>query len=241
MVKRLVLALLGLFVAALALVGVEIVLAVRRDYLPTAPALRIGGVYGDAEARPLTFVVIGDSTAAGVGAGTADRAYPTLLARRIAGEGFRVRLAGVGVAGARLDDEVYEQVTAATAERPDVVFVGLGANDVTHLSRLGTVEENLRAVTAALTEAGAEVVVAGPPDMRSPVFYEPLRTIVGWRGRAVQATIEEIAREERVPVVPLADETRDFFAADPDRYYSDDEFHPSAAGTRCGPTRSSLI
>ena len=26
------------------------------------------------------------------------------------------------------------------------------------------------------------------------------------------------------------DTVRDFFAEDPDRYYSDDEFHPSAAG-----------
>ncbi|MDQ3914182.1 MAG: SGNH/GDSL hydrolase family protein [Actinomycetota bacterium] len=230
MIKRVVLGLLGLVLAALLLVGVEVVLALRRDYLPTKPALRIGGVYGEVDAPPLTFVVMGDSTAAGVGAGSADNAYPTLLARRIAQERYRVRLVGVGVSGERLDDEIYDQILEATAEKPDLVFVCLGANDVTHLTRLRTVEENMRSVIVSLEDADAEVVVAGPPDMRSPVFYEPLRTIVGWRGRAVQETIEEVAREEGVPVVPLADETRDFFAADPDRYYSEDDFHPSAAG-----------
>ncbi|HEV2757516.1 MAG TPA: SGNH/GDSL hydrolase family protein [Actinomycetota bacterium] len=229
MVKRVVLTILGLFVAALVLIGVEIFLAVRREYLPTKPALDVGGVYGDADAPPLKFVVIGDSTAAGVGAGTADRAYPTLLARRIAQERYRVTLVDLGVAGARLD-QVYEQVMPAVKHRPDLVFVGLGANDVTHWTTLSVVEDNVRYVLDEMAKIGAEVVVAGPPDMRSPVFLEPLRSIVGWRGRAVQAAIEDVARAEGVPVVPLADETRDFFAEDPDRYYSDDEFHPSAAG-----------
>jgi lysophospholipase L1-like esterase len=229
-IKRLVFTILGLFLAALAVIGVEILLVLRRDFLPTKPALRIGGVYGDVDAPSLKFVVIGDSTAAGVGAGSADRAYPTLLARRIAEERFRVRLTGLGVSGERLDGAVDEQLDAAVAEEPDVVFVCIGANDVTHASSLDAVEDSMRRIVTGLAGTGAEVVVAGPPDMRSPIFYEPLRSIVGWRGRAVQATIERVAREEGVPVVPLADETRDFFAEDPDRYYSDDEFHPSAAG-----------
>lgn len=228
-VKRVVFTFLGLLLAALVLIGVEVFLAVRREYLPTTPALEIGGVYGEPDAPPLKFVVIGDSTAAGVGAGSPDRAYPAVLARRIAQEGFRVTLVDLGVAGARLD-QVDEQLEAAERQRPDLVFMGLGANDVTHLTKLSVVEDKVRTVVRTMESIGAEVVVAGPPDMRSPVFLEPLRSIVGWRGSAVQAAIEEVAREEGVPVVPLADETRDFFAEDPDRYYSEDEFHPSAAG-----------
>jgi lysophospholipase L1-like esterase len=228
-IKRVVLTILGLFFASAVLVGVEIFLAVRRDYLPTEPALEIGGVFGDVDAPPLKLVVIGDSTAAGVGAGSADRAYPTLLARRIAQERFRVKLVSFGRAGARLD-QVYEQVMPAVDEKPDLVFVCLGANDVTHWTTLSVVEQNVRYVLDEMERVGAEVVIAGPPDMRATAFLEPLRSIVGWRGRAVQARIEEVAREKGVPVVPLADETRDFFAEDPDRYYSEDEFHPSAAG-----------
>lgn len=230
MIKRVVFVSLGLVLLLAALVGAEIFLALRREFLPTKPALRIRGTFGDVDAPALSLVVIGDSTAAGVGAGDADRAYPTLLARRIAAERYRVRLTGFGISGARVADALSEQVDPAVAERPDVVVVAIGANDVTHFTRLGSVEDDMRAIVERLTESGAAVVVAGPPDMRSPIFYEPLRTIVGWRGRAVQRTIEEVAREAGVPLVPLADETRDFFAEDPDRYYSDDEFHPGPAG-----------
>lgn len=230
MIKRVVFTVLGVFVLAGLVVGAEIVLALRREYLPTEPALRIRGTFGDVDAPPLTFVVIGDSTAAGVGAGSVDRAYPTVLARRIAQERFRVRLVGLGISGARVADALDEQVPLALAEDPDVVFVGLGANDVTHATRLDDVEEGMRGIIEALTSSGAAVVVAGPPDMRSPIFYEPLRTIVGWRGRAVAARVAGVAQDAGVPVVPLAERTRDFFAADPDKHYSEDEFHPSAGG-----------
>ncbi len=230
MIKRIVFLTLGLVVALALLLGVEIVIAMWRDSLPTTPALEIGGTFGDVDAPPLTFVVLGDSTAAGVGAGTADDAYPTRLARRIAQERFRVRLVALGVSGARIGDVLDEQLPRALDEDPDVVFVGIGANDVTHLTRLGDVEDDVRTLLARLAEERVASVVAGPPDMRSPVFLEPLRTLVGWRGEAVAERIEAAARDAGVPVVPLADETREFFAQDPDRYYGKDDFHPSAAG-----------
>lgn len=220
----------GLSAGGALLLGAEVWLAVRRDYLPTTPALEIGGTFGDVDAPPLTFVVLGDSTAAGVGAGSADRSYPARLARRIAQERYRVRMKSFGVSGARVRDVLEEQVPLALEEEPDVVFVGIGANDVTHATRLDDVEEDALALLERLEAAGARVVVAGPPDMRSPVFLEPLRTIVGWRGKAVAGRIETAARAAGVPVVPLADETRDYFAAHPDRYYSEDEFHPGPAG-----------
>lgn len=66
--------------------------------------------------------------------------------------------------------------------------------------------------------------------MRAPAFLEPLRSIAGWRGRAVTATIEETAEESNVTVVPLAERTRDFFLDHPDEAYSSDNFHPGPAG-----------
>ncbi|MDQ3957504.1 MAG: SGNH/GDSL hydrolase family protein [Actinomycetota bacterium] len=230
MIKRILLLLLALVFCAALVLGIEIVLAMRREYLPTSPALEIAGTFGDLDARPITLAVLGDSTAAGVGAGTADRSYATRLAQRLAASGWRVRLVAVGISGARVGDVLSEQLPRALAEDPDLVFVGIGANDVTHVTRLASVEADMAAILDRLTATGAGVVVAGPPDMRSPVFHQPLRTLVGWRGNAVARAIEEAASEAGVPVVPLAEGTRDHFRDDPDRYYSDDEFHPSAAG-----------
>lgn len=201
----------------------------HRDFLPTSPALEVGGTFGPASGEPLTFVVMGDSTAAGVGAGDAEHAYPTLLAQRLAAKGRRVRLVDLGVSGARVAD-VLERAGAAVNAQPDLLFVGIGANDATHLTSLASIRRDMAELLDRVAAGGARVVVAGAPDMRAAAFLEPLRSIVGWRGRSVAAAIEEVARSKGVAVVPLAEKTAPFFVEDPDRYYSSDDFHPSAAG-----------
>ena len=230
-VKRAALA-AGLSVAGLAAVlGVEIYLALNRDYLPTSPALDVGGVFGRAGDDEVTFVVLGDSTAAGVGAETAAQAYPTLLAERLAARGRRVTLVAGGVSGARVADVLSDQVAIAIDAEPDLVFVGIGANDVTHLTPLGDVERDMRALLETLkSRTSAAIVVAGAPDMRAAAFLEPLRSLVGWRGRQVTSVIEEVGRDEGVGVVPLAKRTAKFFVDDPESHYSADDFHPGPAG-----------
>lgn len=227
MLRRLLVTLVGAIVAVAALVGIEILVALRRDYLPTEPALVIGGTFGRGD--PLTFVVMGDSTAAGVGAGSAEHAYPTRLTRALSADGHRVTLVDLGISGARVADVLEDQVPEAIKAAPDLVFIGIGANDVTHLTPLDALRDDTRAIIEKLRPTGATVVLAGAPDMRARAFWEPLRTLVGWRGRAVTYAIEE-AVGDRATVVPLAERTGPLFAKDPERYYSDDDFHPSAAG-----------
>lgn len=229
MLKRILLGVLGIVVALAAVIGVEVFLALRRDYLPTTPLLNIGGRFGSGPTRT-TFVVLGDSTAAGVGAGSADRAYPTLLARRLARAGTAVRLVDLAVSGARVSDVLSEQVPRALSLRPDLVFVGMGANDVTHMTPVADVRTDTERILEQLRATGATLVVAGPPDMRAPAFLEPLRSIAGWRGRIVADAIESAAAQKDVPTVELAEVTGPLFAEDPERYHSEDDFHPSAAG-----------
>ncbi|MEA2498037.1 MAG: acyl-CoA thioesterase [Actinomycetota bacterium] len=231
MLKRTLLSLLVALIALGAGVGVEIVLALRREYLPTEPVLEISGRFGS-EGEPLNFVVLGDSTAAGVGAGVADLSYPVRLARMLAEDGHRVQLTGLGLSGARVKTLLEEQLPLAEEAKPDLVFIGIGANDVTHLTSLGELQDDMATILARLKATGATVVMAGAPDMRVAAWFEPLRSLAGWRGRRVAVVLADAAREAGVPVVPLAEETRDFFAAEPDRYNSSDGFHPSAEGYR---------
>lgn len=217
-------------VAVGVLLGAEVVGAMRRDYLSTEPALEIAGEFGSQAGSELELVVLGDSTAAGVGAGTAGNAYPTLLARRLANEGRRVRLIGLGESGARVADVLDEQAPAASALSPDLVFVGIGANDTIHVTPLREVSADMGRALDLLLESGATVVVAGAPDMRAEAFWEPLRSLTGWRGRRVTDVIEAEARSRGVAVVPLAERTGRFFGADPDEHYSADLFHPGPGG-----------
>ncbi|MFN2388203.1 MAG: SGNH/GDSL hydrolase family protein [Actinomycetota bacterium] len=230
MLRRLLIVSGAVTVALAALVGIEIVLALRREYLPTAPAMRIEGTFGAPESQPLRFVVLGDSTAAGLGADSADDAYPSVLARKLAADGYRVHLTGLGISGARVRDLLEEQVPEAVASSPDLIFVGIGANDVTHLTPLDEIGRDIARALERLLESGATVVVAGPPDMHVFAWAEPLRSLSAWRGRAVAARIEEAARAAAVPVVQLAEETGPRFTEDPVRYHSADEFHPSSDG-----------
>lgn len=230
MIKRTV---VTLFAAALALgvmIAVEVVMAMRRDYLPTEPALEIGGAFGDGR-RAATVVVLGDSTGAGVGADGPDSAYPAVLARRLAEDlGLRIELVDLAESGARVHDVLAEQVPAALGHEADLYLVAIGANNVTHLTGLGSIRSEVQLIVDRLSSGGVGVVVAGAPDMRAPAFAEPLRSIVGWRGRAVTDEIERAARREGAVVVPLADRTRAFFRSDPETHYSADLFHPSSAG-----------
>jgi lysophospholipase L1-like esterase len=41
-----------------------------------------------------------------------------------------------------------------------------------------------------------------------------------------------VAREEGVPVVPLAEKAGAYFAAHPDTVYASDDFHPGTVGYR---------
>lgn len=212
--------------------GFEVWHALTRDYLPTEPALELGGTFGPPEGPRMRFVVLGDSTAAGLGAGSPEHAYATVLAERLGRDGYRVDLVAHGVSGARVADVRYEQAALAVAAEPDLVFVGIGANDSTHLTSLGDIERDMDAALTQLVATGAVVVVAGPPDMRAAAWLEPLRSLVGWRGRRVAAVIATTAARHEVEVVDLAAETGPYFASNPEDAYASDDFHPGPGGYR---------
>ncbi len=231
MLKRTLLSILAVAVALAAMIGVEIVLALRREYLPTEPVLDVNGEFGAPGDPELHFVVLGDSTSAGVGVERREEAYPWTLAERLAAEGHRVTLETFGISGARVADVLEDQVPKAVSADPDLIFVGIGANDVVHLTPLGDVKRDFATVLDRLVaETDAEVVIAGAPDMRASAWHEPLRSLSGWRGRVVTGAMEEVAREKGVTVVPLAKITGPFFASDGDEAYSADLFHPGVRG-----------
>ncbi|MGH2687569.1 MAG: SGNH/GDSL hydrolase family protein, partial [Actinomycetota bacterium] len=207
-----------------------VLLTLTRDYLEKAPDPRPEGMFGPADGRPVRFAVLGDSTAAGVGARTREQAYPWLLADRLGHAGFRVELRNYGVSGARTADVLATQVPAALKARPDLVLVAVGGNDVTHITRISKVRQDLRAAILRLRATGAAVVVTGVPDMRAHAFLEPLRSVAGWRGRVASGAIREVTDREGVAFVPLRERTGHYFEADPEGHFSSDLFHPGPGG-----------
>ncbi len=230
MLKRTVLPVAAILSLVALVLGIEIALAVNRRYVSSTPPLELDGSFGPAGGDPLRFVVLGDSTAAGVGAGRASDAFPTLLAERLAARGRRVELRVLAVSGARVRDVLVDQLPRVRAFRPSLVFIAIGGNDATHVTRLDDVRRDFEAILDEAATLDAALVVAGPADMRTHNFLPPLRQIAGWRGRRVEQEIGEAAVERGVRVVPLRERTGHLFAEDPDTYYSEDRFHPGPAG-----------
>jgi lysophospholipase L1-like esterase len=183
----------------------------------------------------LFLVLLGDSSAGGLGCETAEEVPGVLLARGLAEETERpVRLvthAAVGANSRALDAQVDLCLEASGGTAPDAAVIIVGANDVTaKLSpsssalRLGLVVQRLRLL-------GAAVVVGTCPDLGAirPI-PQPLRSVA--RTWSLQ-----LAREQRAAVlaagghpVAVADLLSPEFLTRPDALFSPDRFHPSAAG-----------
>lgn len=180
--------------------------------------------------RPINYVVMGDSTAAGVGADY-EQGIAISTAKHL-GERYVVTMTNFGVSGARMHDVREQQLPLAASLRPDMVLLSAGANDVTHLTGIGAMRDDLRAIVKSLREANSEVriVITGSPDMGSPPrIPRILRGLASWRTkRANRMFIAEAARLGLV-FAPIAEGTGPLFRRDRS-LFAEDLFHPNNRG-----------
>lgn len=215
-------------VVAVTVLAVEVRLARTGPMLDEAP-LDLGGRVGGGPGAALDVVWLGDSTAVGVGASSPADALPNVVAEAA---GRPVELRVLARSGATVGDVVDNQLPALAGEDPDVVFVSVGANDVTHLTSRSDFERRYRQLVEGLPP-GAEVVLLGIPDMGAiPRLAQPLRAIAGFRGRQLDEVVRAVADDTGSAYVDIAGETGPPFRADPERYFAADEYHPSDAGYR---------
>lgn len=183
---------------------------------------------------PLHLVVLGDSTAAGVGSPTVDGSLPVLVARRVAARLDRsVAVRGLGVSGARTADVSDTQVPLIAHTAPDVVVIVVGANDVTHATPPWTLREQTDQLLAAATAAAPDtpVVLAGIPLFGSADRLPlPLRWVVDAYARPLRAAQAEVALQAAgVSYVDIARDASPRFRGVPDAM-SADGYHPSPVG-----------
>lgn len=204
---------------------------------------RADGIYGPGgdPARPwergapvdLHLMVFGDSTATGYGCQEADEVPGALLARGLAGRsGIQVRLSTKAIVGATskgLASQVEAMLVAGPP--PDAALIMIGANDVTMLNGIGPSARRLGAAVRRLRTAGAAVVVGTCPDFGViTAIPQPLRWTARSLGlRLARAQADEVHAAGGVPV-PLADLMAPHFETEPQLLFSEDSYHPSAAG-----------
>lgn len=223
---------LAVGVLGMGVLGAEAIAATTRSYLPGESAPIVQTSVGPLGGAPVRLAILGDSTAAGVGAQTWSDTVAARLAEALAANDRRVTVDVVAVSAARTAD-LGSQVTRALAHgHPDVAVILIGTNDTTRPARLSTVEHDMAAAVGRLRAAHVRIVVGTCPDMGSVrAFAHPLRELTGWRGRQIAGVQRRAVQRAGGVAVDLAARTGPAFRADP-RTQSRDLFHPSAAGYR---------
>ena len=180
--------------------------------------------------NPIRLLVLGDSTAAGVGVETQDDALPGNLARVLADRTARgVEWRAVGHTGATSRDVIVQHLDEAIAEPADLVFVSIGANDALGLRSTRAFSSDLGRILGALSSASPDATIlmsSLPVFARFDLLPDPLRTALFRHSRNLEAAARRVvSRDERWIITGTPPPYADGF-------FADDRFHPGATGYR---------
>jgi lysophospholipase L1-like esterase len=198
---------------------------------PPAHDDTIWAAAGVSRARPpIRVAMLGDSTAAGYGV-FRDRDTPgAQLAIGISEAARRpVHIANVAVVGAESAD-LPGQIALLDRKPLDLAVIMIGANDVTERTKPAVAVPILEESVRRLRAMGAEVVVGTCPDLGTiRPLAQPLRAYAQHLSRVMarQQTVAVVRAGGRT--VSLGDLLGPLFRTHIE-LFSDDQFHPSAAG-----------
>lgn len=187
--------------------------------------------------EPVHLVWLGDSLASGIGADTAEGAFPRKAAALFCASDDRsVALTCLAREGARAADVLAEQVPGAIGllGPASVAVVTVGSNDVGGLTRPRHFRKDYEAILTSLTATGATVIAVGLPDIGSAkVIRQPLRSLARWVGQRADAQIQRLTRRHGGHYVGIdlrAGRTKpaDYLAAD--RYHPNNDTYALWAG-----------
>lgn len=201
-------------------------LARRAIPLPSTPPPDGSGFY-PGEGKVLHLVMLGDSSAAGLGV-----THPVETPGAVIAAGLEqpVKYRCLAVSGAD-STHLASQVATALNRPVNVAIIMIGANDVTHAIRPATAVLLLAEAIATLREQGAQVVVGTCPDLGTVRSIQPpLRWLARQWSRQLavaQTVVIEAAGGHAVQLGALLGPE---FAAAPAEMFSADRYHPSAAG-----------
>ncbi|MGF2734568.1 SGNH/GDSL hydrolase family protein [Marinobacter sp. DUT-1] len=187
-----------------------------------------GGQYG--KGTPVFRVlVIGESTAAGVGVSTHDQGLASQLALQLyERSGQTIAWHTFGVNGIRLG-ELNSKLANADLPEADVVLLSMGVNDTTGFTPRFRFRQQLTDLRNLLAQRYPAPVylLSVPPMHLFTALPSPLRHIMGWRARQLDRLYQELAHRApgdfRYLTYPTITDTS---------MLASDGYHPSDKGYR---------
>ena len=168
-----------------------------------------------AQTAPIKLAVLGDSLAAGYGV-KPDQAIPARLEAALKAAGRNVSVINHGVSGDTTAGGV-ERLDWMLADKPDIVMVELGGNDMLRALDPASTEKNLDAIIGKLKQAGTTVWLVG---MLAPRNFGPEYV------QQFDGLFKKLADKHGVPLYPFF---LDGVAQDP-ALNQPDGIHPNAKG-----------
>lgn len=141
--------------------------------------------------RPV-IACFGDSITAGHGVDP-DASYPANLQRLLDADGYKYRVANLGVSGETTKDGL-SRIPHLINAHPAIVIVEFGGNDGLRGLPTSTTQNNLAQIVAQIKRSGARVVLAGislPPDYGQDYVSR------------FNAMFPTVARQQHVPLLPF--------------------------------------
>lgn len=146
-----------------------------------------------AHAKDLKIVFLGDSLTDGYGV-KRELTYPALVVDKLKADGYKkIKLVNASISGSTSASAV-ERVKWQLKDKPDILFLALGANDGLRGLNLNIMEKNLSDAIETAKKENVEVVLAG---MKMPANM----------GKHYVTKFEErfsqIAKKYKIPFIPF--------------------------------------
>lgn len=177
-----------------------------------------------------TYVALGDSTGAGVGA-LSGGGYPERLLHRLHGLHPGLRLLNLSRSGATTSDVLAGQVPHALRTRPRLITLGIGINDVGMQLPADAFALTLEGIVTSLRKLKAPIAITNLPDLAISPAVQHLASQTFYERRLQQFNehIEATAARHTLALIDLWTLSRTALADRPELFCGDG-FHPSAEG-----------
>lgn len=172
----------------------------------------------------IKYLALGDSLTAGVGVSDQRGSYPYLIAQKLSAKN-NVELINLARAGDTSSDVLANQIPKVSVEKPNLVTVLIGINDIHNLIPVKKFESNLTQIVKAFKQTNARIYLLSIPYLGSDkILLPPYNFILDQRTKQFNNVIKKISTDFGVNYINL------YSLKKPADFYSADQFHPAEAG-----------
>lgn len=181
--------------------------------------------------KNLNVAVIGDSTALGVGTDSVLETFSYQFLNLNKSKFSNISYFNFGKNGATSQGLVDAEIEKLSKGNFDIVFVSIGANDVTARVSTETYKNHIETIANYLEKLKIDKVIwlSIPDFITSPILLPPLSNYLSSKAKELNEVSKPIITGKGFSYIDVYDSTRDLFLKDKSSF-SKDGYHPSKTG-----------